>query len=68
MYIWAQDKMSFVNSENVTAFCFEEHNDNYEIWADLYVIGVYFNKDDGVKALNDMFKSLEAGSTSYQMD
>lgn len=67
MYVWAQDKMSFVNSENVETFWIDENEKGYEIFADDFVLGSYLNKDDAVNEFHSMFRELECGATSYQM-
>lgn len=76
MYIFNKDRDAFYNSKNVKAFWVdvghvplnEPFVDRYCIYADDDVLGDYLNYDDAVKELNEIFKMLESGATSYQVE
>lgn len=67
MFIYSQDNMCFVNSKNISGFSVLEVCDMYEIYADDYKLGEYLNQNDAMINLQNIFKQIDAGSTSYQV-
>lgn len=65
MYVWDQEQRAFYNSENVFKFFVGESG---TLYADSDPIGEYTTRDDAIKELNSLFRQLETGSTSYQVN
>lgn len=65
MYVWDQEKRAFYNSKNVFKFFAGESG---TLYADSDPIGEYTTREDAIKELNSLFRQLEAGATSYQVN
>lgn len=63
MYVFAQNKKLFVDSNLIKNFCVDECT----LKAENYILGEYSNESDAIKVLNEIFNQIVVGSESYQV-